>query len=196
MEFGRSSILGPEYCIEQVARDSKVHFYTVFEDSAMFKMVFDHLFPVASRMQYWKGDKETLRENPKDISVEFEDEAQKAGLTTLRRGPARKLLLEQEFLLVSMKFKSDLLIQDLAYRFGVSVGLVTSILYTWIRVMSLEFRGLIKWADRSAVMRYRPDGFRKYFPKCRVIIDCTEVFIETPSSLELAAICWSQYKHH
>ena len=95
-----------------------------------------------------------------------------------------------------MKLKSDLLIQDLAYRFGVSVGLVTSILYTWIRVMSLEFRGLIKWADRSAVMRYRPDGFRKYFPKCRVIIDCTEVFIETPSSLELAAICWSQYKHH
>ena len=63
--------LGPVYCIEQVVRDSKVHFCTRFEDEAMFKMVFDHLFPVASRMQYWKGDKETLRENPKEISVEF-----------------------------------------------------------------------------------------------------------------------------
>ena len=48
----------------------------------MFEMVFDHLFHVASRMQYWKGDKETLRENPKDIRVDFEEEAQKAGLTT------------------------------------------------------------------------------------------------------------------
>ena len=33
-------------------------------------------------------------------------------------------------------------------------------------------------------------------PKCRVIIDCTELFIETPSSLEVAAMCWSNYKQH
>ena len=34
-----------------------------------------------------------------------------------------------------------------------------------------------------------PDLFLKYYPKCRVIIDCTEVYIETPSSLEIAAMC-------
>ena len=28
------------------------------------------------------------------------------------------------------------------------------------------------------------------------IIDCSQGFIETPSSLELQAICWSYYKHH
>lgn len=38
--------------------------------------------------------------------------------------------------------------------------------------------------------------FLKYYPKCRVIIDCTEVYIETPSSLEIAAMCWSNYKQH
>jgi hypothetical protein len=38
--------------------------------------------------------------------------------------------------------------------------------------------------------------FRKYYPKCRVTIDCTELFIETPSSLEVAAMCWSNYKEH
>ena len=30
----------------------------------------------------------------------------------------------------------------------------------------------------------------------RCIIDCSEVFIETPSSLEVQAACWSDYKHH
>lgn len=38
--------------------------------------------------------------------------------------------------------------------------------------------------------------FRKYYLKCRVIIDCTELFVETPSSLEVAAMCWSNYKQH
>ena len=38
--------------------------------------------------------------------------------------------------------------------------------------------------------------FLKYYPKCRAIIDCTEVYIETPSSLEVAAMCWSNCKQH
>ncbi len=36
----------------------------------------------------------------------------------------------------------------------------------------------------------------KYYPKCKVVIDCTGVVIETPTSLNFAAVCWSQYKHH
>ena len=40
-----------------------------------------------------------------------------------------------------------------------------------------------------------PSMFRKYYPKCRVIIDCTELFIEKPS-LEIEAICWSYEQHY
>ena len=38
--------------------------------------------------------------------------------------------------------------------------------------------------------------FRNYYPKCVVIIDCEEVYIQTPSSLDVAAMCLSEYKHH
>ena len=34
------------------------------------------------------------------------------------------------------------------------------------------------------------------YPKCRVIIDCSEVFTETPTALDVAAALWSEYKHH
>ena len=41
-----------------------------------------------------------------------------------------------------------------------------------------------------------PKCFKKSYPKLRNIIDCTEVFLETPSSLEVQALLWSEYKHH
>ena len=40
-----------------------------------------------------------------------------------------------------------------------------------------------------------PKVFRKY-PKTRTIIDCTEVFIERPSSLLARQQTYSSYKHH
>ena len=52
------------------------------------------------------------------------------------------------------------------------------------------------WPDRNVVRRNLPEMFMKHYSKCRVLIDCTEVFIETPSDLEVAAMCWSNCKHH
>ena len=50
------------------------------------------------------------------------------------------------------------------------------------------------WPDKQVVHRNLPEMFRKYFPKCRVIIDCTGIFIETPSDLQVTAMCCSNYK--
>ena len=40
-----------------------------------------------------------------------------------------------------------------------------------------------------------PNSFSKY-PGTRVIIDCTEFFIEQPSSPSAQKATWSDYKHH
>eukprot|EP00794_Sanderia_malayensis_P002805 gene2805-biopygen2313 len=192
--------LGPEYQLQQITRDYKVQFYTGFEGAKMFKLVFDHLLPIACRMQYWKGQAQTEREQQKDL-CEAEESLMQANEETFRGfmkrpGPKRKLSLELELLMVMMRLKCNLKVQDLAYRFDVAIGLVTTVVFTWVRLMALELKPLIKWPDRAAIRRYMPDGFRKFYPKCRVIIDCTEIFLETPSCLQLAATCWSQYKHH
>ena len=34
------------------------------------------------------------------------------------------------------------------------------------------------------------------YPTTRVIIDCTELFIETPSSINIQSSTWSSYKHN
>ena len=41
-----------------------------------------------------------------------------------------------------------------------------------------------------------PLSFRRFFKKCCVIIDCTEIFMEQPSDLLARAQVWSNYKHH
>eukprot|EP00795_Rhopilema_esculentum_P003906 gene3906-15222_t len=40
-----------------------------------------------------------------------------------------------------------------------------------------------------------PQQFKDY-PTTRIIIDCTEIFTEIPSSLKSQSQTWSQYKHH
>ena len=40
-----------------------------------------------------------------------------------------------------------------------------------------------------------PLSFRRFFKKCCIIIDCTEVYMERPSDLARAQV-WSNYKHH
>ena len=62
--------------------------------------------------------------------------------------------------------------------------------------MSKELQNLIIWPSIGQIYATLPDAFRRLYPKVRVIIDCTEVFLETPSSLEVNALLWSDYKHH
>ena len=41
-----------------------------------------------------------------------------------------------------------------------------------------------------------PKSFKDLYPTTRVIIDCTEIFIETPSSVRVQSDTYSSYKHH
>lgn len=95
-----------------------------------------------------------------------------------------------------MQLRLGCLIDDLAVRFQISNALASSIFSTWLKFMSKELRWLITWPDRNIITRNLPAMFRKYYPKCCTIIDCSELFIETPTSLDVAAMCWSNYKHH
>lgn len=59
------------------------------------------------------------------------------------------------------------------------------------------FYGLVYWPSRETLHATMPACFQESFgDNIAVIIDCFEIFIETPSNLLTAAQCWSNYKHH
>ena len=55
---------------------------------------------------------------------------------------------------------------------------------------------LIIFPSKGQIYTTIPECFKKSNLKVRTIIDCSEVFLETPSPLEVQALLWSKYKHH
>ena len=74
-------------------------------------------------------------------------------------------------------------------------SLVLKISTTWINLLYLELPLLFPFPSQSLIRKQMPKEFKNY-PTTRIIIDCTELFIEKPSSLKTQSQTWSQYKHH
>ena len=101
-----------------------------------------------------------------------------------------------QLVLVMMKLRLATPHKDLAYRFGVHVSRVTKIFHYWIDIMSRELQQLISWPDHELVRETLPDCFKPKYTRTKCIIDCSEVFIQRPTSLSARAETYSSYKSH
>ena len=188
----------------QITRESDVRTFTGLNGTEIFQAVFNLLKKKAAVMTYWDDSKKTFRLKKRLSSVQVTErilcsldyDVDESLLPMVRSGPSHKLSLEQEFLLVMMKLRLALLVDDLAFQFGVSPGNISQTVITWVKLLSKELQTLIIWPSRRKIRDTLPKCFKKLYPKVRVIIDCTEVFFDTPSSLEVQACLWSDYKHH
>ena len=101
-----------------------------------------------------------------------------------------------QLLLVLMKLRLNLTNKDLAMRFRICPTLVSKILKHVLPIISQRLGFLIKWPEKNTVLKNLPKVFKKTYKKCRVIIDCSEIFIQRPSNLDARAKTYSNYKHH
>nr|XP_047135487.1 uncharacterized protein LOC124812653 [Hydra vulgaris] len=96
-------------------------------------------------------------------------------------GNKRTLTIEDEILLMCMKLRLDLAIQDLAFRFSISNSQCSSILTTWITYFGNELKPLLLWPTGKL---HNVEG----------IIDCTEQKIQKPSNAKAQYQTFSTYK--
>ena len=94
----------------------------------------------------------------------------------MERGPERKLPLIEEFFLTMVRLKVGLLVEDLAVRFSISVGSVSSIFNSWVNLMYVDLKELCELPSRSVVTENQSKAMRD-FEDVRVILDCTEIFV-------------------
>ena len=52
------------------------------------------------------------------------------------------------------------------------------------------------WPTKGIVIETMPECFKPTYSNTRVIIDCTELFCQKPSSLTIQSSLFSHYKHH
>ena len=161
--------------IEQISdNDSLIRFYTGFISFEVLLLFFKFLGPAAHKPMYW-GDQERK---------------------TSRRRKQLKLSSLNQFFLTLVKLRLNLRVKDLAFRFGISVGLVSKYFATWICFL---YRHLleINWSPAvEQVAATLPSAFKEKYPSTYCIIDASEIFLETATDLFMQSSTWSNYKHH
>lgn len=160
-------------------KHNKYHFkfYTGFESYELFKAVLDFLNPDAQSLKYWGSvTKDTTSNN--------------------KLGRSRTLSPEDEFFITLVRLRVGLPILDLAIRINMSESNVSRILITWFDFLHIKLRSLPIWATKETVQKTMPKCFKELYPKTRVIIDCTEIFTQMPTSYRSQSATFSNYKHH
>ena len=110
--------------------------------------------------------------------------------------PKFALSAADQFLLVMMKLRLAVPLQDLSYCFRIGITVVSNIFHRWLDVMSRELKQLIVWPDRGILHETLPECFKPNYTHTTCIIDCSEVFIERQSSLSARSETYSNYKSH
>lgn len=114
---------------------------------------------------------------------------------SVKHSPQNSLAKFQEFLVFMLKLKWNFPLQDLAFRFGISISTVSRILEKWLHASFWRLQSQLVWPSRRDIQRTMPQAFVDSFgTKVAVVIDCFEIKIERPSSLLPRSETWSQYK--
>ena len=90
-----------------------------------------------------------------------------------------------------VKLKLNLKTTDLAFRFGVSNSVVSRYITTWICFIYHHIKELEWMLSVDQVKGTLPVAFHEKFPNTFAIIDGSEIFVETPSDLQMQSSTWS-----
>ena len=129
--------------------EKKLKFYTGLQNKKVFEWIMNKIKDKIAKLQYYQGKKSFIEKN--DQTSQKKKSGRKASLS-----PENCLFLTLLRLLVGLPE------QDIAFRFGISVALVSRILVTWISFMARELSYLIYCPDSEDVQRYYPQCFQRY----------------------------------
>ena len=189
LEDKNSKLSKREFCFENLSEDSSVVFYTGFPNAQAFEATFKYLNPgeTGENIRFWRSA---------DHSVDTTHYTGGQQSKLRKRGLPRAMNPKQEFFLVMCRLRQALPEKHLSFLFGVSQSTVSRIFISWINFMFLRFGTINIWPSRAEVNRLMPEDFKAKYPNTRVIIDCTEIRCQMPSSLLLNSELFSNYKNN
>lgn len=166
-----------------MTKDCAASFYTGFENWDTFMCMYRYLNPGAKgeNIRYWIASKTNFSTD--DSSVD-------------KGGRPRSLSPLDEFFLTMCRMRQGFPEEHLAHLYDICTSTVSRIFISWLNYMYLKLGALTIWPSRETVDRTMPEDFKKKYSSTRVIIDCTEIRCQMPSSLQLNGELYSNYKSH
>ena len=153
--------------------DTLILFYTGFSSYKQFLMFYTCIEPNAQNMKsmyYVASDTLSLA------------------------GRKRNMLLIDELFMFLCRLRAGHMEQDLAVRFNTSLPTVSRKIITWANFLYFVLGKIPIWLKRETIDEFMPECFKVAYPKTRVVIDCTEIRTQHPSSLVLNSQMYSTYK--
>ncbi|CAH3180479.1 unnamed protein product, partial [Porites lobata] len=169
--------------------DEDIAFYTGFPNLATFNAVFEFLNTGSKgeNIRYCSSEERTVQK-------EFYDSGNEEPEGCI--GRQRSLEPREELFLVLCRLRRGFAEKHLAHLFGISQSTVNRTFLSWINYMYLKFGQVSIWPNREVIRATMPDSFKEKYSCTRVIIDCTEIRCQMPSSLLLNSKLFSSYKNH
>ncbi|XP_033732353.1 uncharacterized protein LOC117321864 [Pecten maximus] len=179
-----NEIEGNKFSFEKIEDDKDaVQFYTGFPDAKVFNSFYAYILKKTEKLNYWRGRNEV------DDSIPAYQENKR------KPGKKRALTGKEELFIVLVRLKVGLFVRDLSDRFHLSQGHLSKLFTTWINFLLYELQELFPFPSQNMTRQNMPPEFKDY-DTTRLIIDCTEMYVEVPSSMVAQSQTWSSYKHH
>jgi hypothetical protein len=166
------------FCVDDI-KDCDICFYTGFPDREAFDTFFNFVNP---------------GENGENVIRYGSDVEGESQTRSVKKGRPFAISPRDQFLLFLCRVRLGLFEVDLSYRFGISTSAVSYVIITWANFLYLRLGSLPIWPSRKQVDECMPPSFKEKYPKTRVVLDCTEIKTEMPSSLVLKSKSYSSYK--
>ena len=173
---------GTRFGAENISKDSELlTFYTGFVSKERFDSFYSWVEPYAKTMIKWSQiQRERGKENYK---------------RRCSSGNFALSLYDQLFLFM-IRLRLGLLETDLGVRFNISTSTVSRIILTWANYLYTMLGQVPIWSTTAQIKNSMPQCFKTTYPKTRVILDCTEIKVQRPSSKVLNSEFYSAYKSH
>lgn len=178
------------FSFSRFTSSKSISFYTGFDSVEVFNALYEFLDPgeQGENIRYWNSSF-----TDKDTTVQTKDEDETIELTP-KQGRPRLLHPKEELFIVLCRLRQGFAEEHLSHLYGISQATISRLIINWVNFMYLRY--IPMWPSREKVNEHMPEQFKEKYPSTRVIIDCTEVRCQMPSSLRLNSELFSSYKNH
>ncbi|XP_065672094.1 uncharacterized protein LOC136089922 [Hydra vulgaris] len=98
--------------------------------------------------------------------------------------------------MILVYFKNGFALSHIGWLFKLPKTTISRHIISWINYLYFTLGRIPIWPSREQIDLTMPECFKRSYPKPRCIIDCTELFCQIPSSLNIQSSMYSSYKSH
>ena len=165
--------------------DAKVKSYTGLPSKKVFDSLFSSFGGKVKKIQKWHSPS-CVRSNLNRNRLHHQQKSNQTVLTA-----------KEEYFISLFQIKTMLKNDIIGDLFGITSTVVSRTCLTWWKFMAKELKAIIYNPQEEAQKALLPPSFNNpKYNKVQHIIDCTEVFVETPKNKIVQSSLWSNYKHH